>query len=386
MDTCFFTNRMGDMMKILVGDLFESSAQTLVNTVNCVGVMGKGVALEFKERFPDMYTDYVRRCEAHEVKLGQPYLFKRTTVPWILNFPTKDHWKSVSKLSDIVAGLEYLSAHYKAWGITSLAVPPLGCGQGQLEWRVVGPTLYRYLEKLAIPIELYAPFGTPGAELKPEFLAKGGEDGGAGVPRSRVTPGWVALVEALARIEKEPYHWPMGRILFQKLAYFATESGIPTGLEYRKGSFGPFADDLKQLITKLVNNGLIREERRGKMFAVRVGPTYTDAKVAFETELRKLEEPLERVVDLVVRMRTEQAEVAATVHFAAKTLATRNRKKPSECDVLNATMEWKSRRTPPLEKTQVAAAIRNLGILGWLDVEASPELPISKEAQPALSV
>src|SRR6266851_1967644 len=314
MDTCFFTNRMGDMMKILVGDLFESSAQTLMNTVNCVGVMGKGVALEFKERFPDMYTDYVRRCEAHEVKLGQPYLFKRTTVPWILNFPTKDHWKSVSKLSDIVAGLEYLSAHYKAWGITSLAVPPLGCGQGQLEWRVVGPTLYRYLEKLAIPVELYAPFGTPGAELRPEFLAGGGEDGGAGVPRSRVTPGWVALVEALARIEKEPYHWPMGRILFQKL-----------------------------------------------------------------------EDPLERVVDLVVRMRTEQAEVAATVHFAAKTLATRNRKKPSECDVLNATMEWKSRRTPPLDKTQVAAAIRNLGILGWLDVEASPELPLSKEAQPALS-
>lgn len=174
-------------MKILVGDLFQSSAQTLVNTVNCVGVMGKGVALEFKERFPDMYTDYVHRCEAREVKLGQPYLFKRTTVPWILNFPTKDHWKSASKLSEIVAGLEYLSAHYKAWGITSLAVPSLGCGQGQLEWRVVVPTLYRYLEKLAIPVELYAPFGTPGAELKPEFLAKGGEDGGARVPRSRGT-------------------------------------------------------------------------------------------------------------------------------------------------------------------------------------------------------
>lgn len=168
--------------------------------------------------------------------------------------------------------------------------------------------------------------------------------------RSRVTVGGVALVEALARIEKEPYHWPMGRILFQKLTYFATESGIPTGLEYRKGSFGPFADDLKQLMTKLVNNGLIREERRGKMFAVHVGPTYADAKAAFETELRKLDEPLERVVDLVVRMRTEQAEVAATVHFAAKTLAAQTRKKPSECDVLNATMEWKSRRTPHLTR------------------------------------
>src|SRR5437879_13728035 len=126
MDTCFFTNRMGDMMKILVGDLFESSAQTLVNTVNCVGVMGKGVALEFKERFPDMYTDYVRRCEAREVRLGQPYLFKRTTVPWILNFPTKDHWKSVSKLSDIVAGLEYLGDHVSGSSAAGLRQGPTG--------------------------------------------------------------------------------------------------------------------------------------------------------------------------------------------------------------------------------------------------------------------
>ncbi|MGQ9779784.1 MAG: macro domain-containing protein, partial [Bacillota bacterium] len=146
------------MVRILVGDLFASKAQTLVNTVNCVGVMGKGVALEFKKRFPKMYEDYVRRCKAGLVKLGKPYLYRNLTGPWILNFPTKDHWRSVSRLSDIVQGLEYLVKHYKEWGITSLAVPPLGCGQGQLEWRVVGPTLYRYLNAMDIPVELYAPY------------------------------------------------------------------------------------------------------------------------------------------------------------------------------------------------------------------------------------
>lgn len=98
--------------KVLVGDLFSSQAQTLVNTVNCVGVMGKGVA--------------------------------------------KDHWRSVSRLADIVNGLEYLREHYKDWGITSLALPPLGCGQGQLEWRIVGPTLYRCLRTFDIPVEMYA--------------------------------------------------------------------------------------------------------------------------------------------------------------------------------------------------------------------------------------
>jgi O-acetyl-ADP-ribose deacetylase (regulator of RNase III) len=84
------------MVVTMVGDLFRSEAQTWVNTVNTVGIMGKGVALEFKKRFPDMYDDYVERCRRGEVRLGKPYLFKRSTTPWVLNFPTKDHWRSVS--------------------------------------------------------------------------------------------------------------------------------------------------------------------------------------------------------------------------------------------------------------------------------------------------
>jgi uncharacterized protein YwgA len=92
-----------------------------------------------------------------------------------------------------------------------------------------------------------------------------------------IDPAWVALVEILARVEKEPYHWPVGRTTFQKIAYFATESGIPTGLHYQRGSFGPYAPGLKPLITKLANHALIREERLGRMLAVRVGPTFRDA-------------------------------------------------------------------------------------------------------------
>ncbi len=115
------------MIRPLVGNIFTSEAQTLVNIVNCVGIMGKGLALEFKKLFPDMYEDYVIRCKAKEVRLGEPYLYRRLLPPWILNFPTKDHWRSVSRLSDIVAGLEYLEKHYREWEITSLAVPALGC-------------------------------------------------------------------------------------------------------------------------------------------------------------------------------------------------------------------------------------------------------------------
>src|SRR5260370_30407525 len=126
---------------VVTGNWLESKAQTLVNTVNCVGVMGKGIALEFKRHFPDMYADYEQRCAQEKVRLGEPYLYKRVTAPWILNFPTKGHWRSVSKLSDIVAGLDFVRKHYKEWGIQSIAVPPLGCGNGQLEWNIVGPTI-----------------------------------------------------------------------------------------------------------------------------------------------------------------------------------------------------------------------------------------------------
>src|SRR5438128_8196373 len=228
------------MVHVLIGDIFESKAQTLVNTVNTVGVMGKGIALGFRKRFPEMYEDYVRRCEAKKVRLGEPYLYRRLTPPHIINFPTKGHWRATSRLSDILRGLQYVEAHVRDWGVTSLAVPPLGCGEGQLEWRVVGPTLYRHLEKLGIPVELYAPFGTPHEELQPSFLAEKQTD--REIPTSdqfRIETGWVALVAIVERIGRERYSWPVGRIGFQKIAYFATEVGIPTGLTYERDSYGP---------------------------------------------------------------------------------------------------------------------------------------------------
>jgi uncharacterized protein YwgA len=343
--------------------------------------MGKGVALEFRKRFPDMYDDYVRRCGHHQVRLGQPYLYRRLFTPWILNFPTKDHWRSVSKLGDIVQGLEYLESKYRDWGITSLAVPPLGCGQGQLEWSVVGPTLYRHLMRLDIAVELYAPYGTAEYELETTFLAgptgsQGANGASVAIGERRVQPAMMSLVEVLERIEREPYHWPVGRTTFQKIAYFATESGIPTGLRYGRGSFGPFAADLKGLTTRLVNNGLIREDRRGRMFAVHTGPTYRDAKEAYGDEMAKWEPIVERLADLFVRMNTNQSEIAATVHFAAQALSSRSGRKPTEREVLSEVMDWKQRRRPPIDEGEVADAIRHLAMLGWIHVTASPDLPL----------
>jgi O-acetyl-ADP-ribose deacetylase (regulator of RNase III) len=371
------------MIKAVVGDMFKSKAQTLVNTVNCVGIMGKGIALEFKNRFPDMYEDYKKRCDAGEVRLGQPYVYRRLTPPWILNFPTKDHWRSVSRIEDIIRGLDYLYQHYQEWGITSLAVPPLGCGQGQLEWRVVGPTLYRYLKRLDIPVELYAPYGTPSEQLELNFLEKSPSESTKATSETprRIEPAWVAVVEILARMETEPYHWPVGRTTLQKIVYFATESGIPTRLQFMRGSFGPYSSELKNQLTRLVNNGLIREERLGeKMFSVKVGPTFPDARKAYAREVEHWSGTVERLSDLFMRLRTNQAEVAATVHFAAKSLAEGTQETPTECEVLAEVMKWKQRRRPPLNEVEVSLAIRNLNMLGWLHAKPSKDLPLNEEA------
>jgi O-acetyl-ADP-ribose deacetylase (regulator of RNase III)/uncharacterized protein YwgA len=370
------------MITVRIGDIFESGAQTLVNTVNCVGVMGKGIALEFKNRFPEMHEDYVRRCKTGKVKLGEPYLYKRLTPPWILNFPTKDHWRSVSRLQDIMAGLRYLQVHYCEWGIASLAVPPLGCGQGQLEWRVVGPTLYRHLKRLGIPVDLFAPFGTPHDELRPAFLDDAGKQQPAPSRQDtsyRVPPGWVALVEILRGIEREPYHWPVGRTTFQKIAYFATESGIPTGLQHKRGSYGPYAPDLKHHVTALVNNGLICEERLGRMFAVRTGPTFDDARRAYADQMAKWRDAIDKITDLFMRMNTQQAEVAATVYFAAGELRQAGQTKPAESDILRQVMQWKQKRRPPLDEKGVALTIRNLNMLSWIGAEVSEDLPVTEQ-------
>ncbi len=369
-------------MKILVGDILESKAETLVNTVNCVGVMGKGIALEFKKHFPEMYADYIERCNRGEVKPGLPYLYRTLLPPQIVNFPTKDHWKSVSRIDDIERGLKYLVAHYKEWGLGSLAIPPLGCGNGQLEWRAIGPLIYRYAKQMNIPVEMYAPYGTSPKELTREFLERGGdalESRAARNGESGLDAAWVSLVEIVKRIEQQPYHWPIGRTIFQKIAFIATSEGLPTRLNYRRGSFGPFSQELKSVEAKLINNGLLQEERQGRMFMVKVGPNFDRIRQRYAPAFDQWATILNKTSDLFVRVDTNQAEVIATVLFAAQELGRVQDARPSEKDVLQSVMQWKQKRRPPLDEVTVASTIRNLGMLRWLDLKTSPDLRLAEE-------
>lgn len=358
----------------MIGDIFKAEAQTLVNTVNCVGVMGKGIALGFRERFPEMHREYVRMCERGEVKLGRPYVWRSIIPPWVLNFPTKDHWRENSSLEAIVAGLEYLEEHYREWGITSLAVPPLGSGLGGLDWRIVGPTLYQHLARFDIPVVLFAPVDTPGDQMTLDFLshmpteAKG---------KPRLGAGAVAIATIVERLAAQPYAPPAGRVVVQKVAYFITKAGIPTGLEHVQGSFGPFSPEFAEIRRKMIDHGVIVEHREGQLIAAGPGPTLADAQRVHASELAEWEEAIERVLDLFTRVRgARQAEVAATVHFAADALHVEHGREPTELEVLDYVRQWKERRDPPLRDTELAMAIRALNAMGWMNIPSSDALPV----------
>jgi len=141
------------------GDLFESPMSALTNTVNTVGVMGAGIAKLFKRRYPAMFAEYKAKCERQSVKVGEPYVWKSNGADgkWVVNFPTKKHWRAKSQILWIEAGLEYLLARYKDWELKSLALPALGCDLGGLNWDDVRPIMEMHLGKLDIPVEIYEP-------------------------------------------------------------------------------------------------------------------------------------------------------------------------------------------------------------------------------------
>lgn len=147
-------------VQIIHGDIFTSRASTLVNPINCVGVMGKGLAHQFKRRYPDMYADYMARYRLFRLNKREPYIYygridKQAVLPNIICFPTKDHWREDSRLEDIEAGLAFMSGKLFSWAVGSLALPALGCGCGNLAWADVRPLIDKYLGAVDIPVTVY---------------------------------------------------------------------------------------------------------------------------------------------------------------------------------------------------------------------------------------
>ena len=359
-------------MKVLIGNMFSSPMQTLVNTVNCVGVMGKGIALDFKQRFPEMYKEYVALCEQNKVHPGQPYVYQDLIGTSILVFPTKDHWRSPSKLQYIVDGLNWFVNNYQRYGITSIAFPPLGCGNGGLTWDVVGPIMYEKLNNLPINIEVYAPYGTKSEQLTAKYLSSPKaltQTNITGVMSSVINDRWLLILEVIKRVNEGKHTLHVGRVILQKICYILTRNGVNTGFVFTKGTYGPYSKEVKKAITTLSNSNLISEQQvpGKKMIEVHVAPTFVlQASSYTQSELKAMES----CVDLFCRIkRTDQAEMLTTIIFEYDNQKKQS-KRVSEKDVFDGVMQWKHRWIGEKD-TEVKVSIRNLAMLGLISPEPS---------------
>lgn len=358
-------------MMVKIGDIFESNCATLVNTVNCVGVMGKGIALEFKKRYPDMYFDYVRRCNIGMIKIGEPYLYVNEDGSKILNFPTKDHWRSPSRLSYVVEGLDWFIRNYEQLQIKSIAFPPLGCGNGGLSWDVVGPIMYQKLKNLPIKVEIYAPFGTSQNEITEDYLMKyASEVEVRGKENSNINPKWYLILETVRQLNSRTYSLKVGRTIYQKICYVLTRNGIDTGFVFSKGYYGPYSSKVKDSIGALANANLITEKTLGRMVSLSVADSVVVQKEKFSDEEWQA---MIRTVDLFGRVKsTEQAEMIATVLYSYDKLKS-SMNEITDKDLYDYVIDWKPHWNEEKE-FEVCDTIHNLAMLSLISVRHSDKI------------
>lgn len=359
-------------MQIKIGNLFDSKMQTVVNTVNCVGVMGKGIALEFKSKYPEMYREYAEMCSRGEVIPGKPYLYRDIVGASILNFPTKDHWRSTSKLSYIIDGLDWFVSNYLNMGITSIAFPPLGCGNGGLPWDVVGPIMYHKLRDLPIEIEIYAPYGTKSEQLTIDFLESNytPSSGDAyGVKQGKRNPSWDLLMYVVQQLSNNRYSLYVGRTIFQKICYIMTRQGIDTGFVFSKGAYGPYSNDIKDALTVLFNSNVLQEVPVGKMMHITVSNSFVLNRSLYSERDMEI---VEKTIDLFSRVKnTEQAEMITTVLYSYDCLSEKDPdRRITDSDIYDFVVEWKPHWKAG-RADEICDTIFNMHSLNWISVAYS---------------
>lgn len=343
------------MIRHMKGDILQAQVEALVNTVNCVGVMGRGIALQVKKAFPANYNAYLAACQRGEVRPGKMFVFDAGPLSWpryIINFPTKRHWRNKSRIEDIEAGLVSLIEEIQARNINSVAIPPLGSGLGGLDWNEVRPLIERAFEVLPhVDILLFEPSTTK----TPRYI-----------DRSRIpamTPGRAALVGLIDRYLRALLDPTVTLLEIHKLMYFLQVAGEPLRLRYVKAPYGPYAENLRHVL-RAVEGYLIMGYADGgdapdKPLTLIPG-AIQDAEI-FLNKHSDTRERFERVVRLVEGFETPFGlELLATVHW----LVEKEHMRVYE-DLVKAVYDWapRKRRFTP---SQVGIAYERLSSEGWI--------------------
>ena len=341
------------MIEFKTGDILQADVEALVNTVNCVGIMGRGIALQFKNDFPENFKAYEAACAREEVQPGRMFVFETRTMTnpkFIINFPTKRHWRGKSRMEDIDSGLKALVEEIRTRGIRSIAIPPLGSGLGGLNWADVRPRIVEALCGLNdLQVIVFEPNSAPVATRSRE------------VPK--MSAGRAALVVLMHRYLgglMDPF---VTLIEVQKLMYFMQEAGEPLRLNSIKHHYGPYADNLRHVLTKIeghlvsgYHDGGDDPEKQLEL----VPGAVKDAE-AFLSNDGDTRTRFDRVGKLVEGFETPFGlELLATVHWVVK-----HESATSAEDAAAKVYAWNDRKRR-FSPRQIGIAFETLRAKGWL--------------------
>ncbi|MCY7324490.1 MAG: macro domain-containing protein [Phormidesmis sp. CAN_BIN36] len=344
------------MIELTQGDILTANTEALVNTVNCVGVMGRGIALQFKKAYPENFKAYKAACDAEIMRPGKVLFFDLNHLynpRFIINFPTKRHWRGNSRIEDIQAGLDDLINIVQHQKIQSIAIPPLGCGLGGLNWAEVRPLISQAFSALPeVKVLLFEPVGAPAA-ADMVTTAKAPE----------MTPGRAALIGLMRRYLAAVMDPTITLLEVHKLMYFMQESGEPLKLQYEKAAYGPYAKNLRHVLNVIEGHfisGYGDAEDRPDI-PLELKSHAAEQAELFLSEREDTQQLFDRVAQLVEGFETTfSMELLATVHW----VATKEAAVTPEA-AIEKVHAWNSRKQM-FEPRQIRLAWERLHQAGWI--------------------
>lgn len=344
------------MVEYKRGNLLEADAEALVNTVNCVGVMGKGIALQFKQAFPQNYEEYRKVCKAEQLEPGK-VLVHRTGLfgnpRFIINFPTKRHWRGKSRIEDVRSGLAALIDTVQRLEIKSIAVPPLGCGYGGLEWTEVRPLIEDAFRSVpGVRVLVFEPTGAPRPAERPVRTSK-----------PKLTRARALYLLVIARYAAIDFKRTLLEI--QKLAYFMQCAGEPLRLQFKAGPYGPYADNLNKVLETLEGHYTTGYEGSRKPDReIELRPGAMEQARGFLGADPDVEHFMGRVSRLIDGFETPYGmELLATVHW----VATQGDRPATDVETASQhVQQWNTRKQRLFTPPHVEAAWQRLLDEGWL--------------------
>jgi len=344
------------MITATTGNLLTADAEALVNTVNCKGYMGKGIALQFRQAFPENFKAYQRACRAEEVRPGRMFVFETGELVnprYIINFPTKRHWRGQARIADIDSGLKDLVSVVERLRIRSIAIPPLGSGLGGLDWSLVRPMIVEAFAALPdVKVLLFEPGGAPKAADMP-----------IRTPPPKMTVARALLIKLMDQYATLQYRRTLLEV--QKLAYFLQAAGEPLRLRFEKGIYGPYAHNLNKVL-EVLEGHYIRGfgDNQKPDTEISLSPNAVDEVDVFLEKHEDSRRRLEQVSELITGFETPYGmELLASTHWVATHEMPGGR---DEASAVRAVQDWNERKRTAFQAHHIRVAWERLEQLHWV--------------------